>query len=89
MTRSVLYISSIACSAYPTHLAICHLTTNPAPTNHLPPFLLPKEMPIERHQQAGAAGAVAGRPIVPRAQIEAQLITALLGDAALVEDSVE
>ena len=27
--------------------------------------------------------------IPPRAQVEAQLITALLGDAALVEDDVE
>ena len=34
-------------------------------------------------------GAVTGCPIVPRAQIGAQLITALLGDAALVEDDVE
>jgi hypothetical protein len=34
-------------------------------------------------------GAVTGRSIVPRTQIEAQLITALLGDAALVEDDVE
>jgi hypothetical protein len=34
-------------------------------------------------------GAVTGCPIVPRAQIEAQLIVALLGDAALLEDDVE
>ena len=34
-------------------------------------------------------GAVTGCPIPPRAQIEAQLITALLSDAALVVDSVE
>ena len=34
-------------------------------------------------------GAVTGCPIPLRAQIEAQLITALLGDAALVEDDVE
>jgi hypothetical protein len=34
-------------------------------------------------------GAVTGCPIVPRAQVEAQFITALLGDTALVEDDVE
>jgi len=34
------------------------------------------------------AGAVTGCPI-PRAQIEARLIAALLGDAALIEDDVE
>jgi hypothetical protein len=34
-------------------------------------------------------GAVTRYLIPPRAQIEAQLITALLGDAALVEDDVE
>jgi hypothetical protein len=33
-------------------------------------------------------GTVTGCPIVPRAQIEAQLITALLGDAASVEDDI-
>jgi hypothetical protein len=33
-------------------------------------------------------GAVTGCPIPLRAQIEAQLITALLGDAASVEDEV-
>ena len=33
-------------------------------------------------------GAVTGCPILPRAQIEAQLITALLGDAASVEDDI-
>src|SRR3954470_22480685 len=43
MTRSVpcsVHLFFHACSVYPTHLAICHLTTNPASTNHLPPFLL-------------------------------------------------
>jgi len=34
-------------------------------------------------------GIVTGCLVLPRAQIEAQLITALLGDAALVEDDVE
>jgi hypothetical protein len=33
-------------------------------------------------------GAVTGCPIVPRAQVEAQFITALLGGTALVEDDV-
>ena len=33
-------------------------------------------------------GAVTGCPIVPRAQVEAQFITALLGDTALVADDV-
>jgi hypothetical protein len=34
-------------------------------------------------------GTATGCLVPPRAQIEAQLITALLGDAALVEDDVE
>ena len=34
-------------------------------------------------------GTVTACPIAPRAQIEAQLVTALLGDAALVEEDVE
>ena len=34
-------------------------------------------------------GVVTGCPIVPRAQVEAHFITALLGDTALVEDDVE
>ncbi len=34
-------------------------------------------------------GVVTGCPIPIRAQIKAQLITALLGDAALVQDDVE
>jgi hypothetical protein len=34
-------------------------------------------------------GPVTGCPIPLRAQIEAQLITALLGDAASVEDDIE
>jgi hypothetical protein len=34
-------------------------------------------------------GSVTECPIPPRAQIEAQLIAALLGDAALIGDEVE
>ena len=34
-------------------------------------------------------GVVADRPIPPRVQIDAQLIVALLSDAALVEDDVD
>jgi hypothetical protein len=34
-------------------------------------------------------GTVTGYLVPPRSQIEAQLIPALLGDAALVEDDVE
>ena len=34
-------------------------------------------------------GVVTRCPIVPRAQVEAQFITALLGNTALVEDNVE
>jgi hypothetical protein len=34
-------------------------------------------------------GVVTGCPIVPRPQVEAEFITALLGGTALVEDDVE
>ena len=34
-------------------------------------------------------GRLAACPVTPRVQIEAQLVTALLGDAALDEENVE
>jgi hypothetical protein len=43
-----------------------------------------------RRRRTGlVTGAVTECPMSPRAQVEAQLIIALLGDAALVEDGVE